>query len=112
MAFTKREARRGRRYDGIVLDPPSYGHGKGGARWELESGIGPLLEVCLAVADPGAFLVLTAHTAGWDGSRLRMAVEATTRTRTARLAAGELELTAASGVALPLGAFVHADLAT
>jgi 23S rRNA (cytosine1962-C5)-methyltransferase len=110
--FLRREARRGRRYQGIILDPPSYGHGRGGARWEFESGIGPLLEVCLAVANPGAFLVLTAHTPGWDGPRLREAVEATTRTRTARLTAGELELTAASRAVLPLGAFVHADLTT
>jgi 23S rRNA (cytosine1962-C5)-methyltransferase len=108
--FLRREARRGRRYQGIVLDPPSYGHGRGGARWELESGMGPLLEVCLAVTDPAAFVVMTAHTPGWDGVRLREAVERTTRSRTARVAAGDLELKARSGAVLRLGAFVQAEL--
>jgi 23S rRNA (cytosine1962-C5)-methyltransferase len=108
--FLRREARRGRRYEGIVLDPPSYGHGPRGARWEFESGIGPLLEVCLAVAELRAFVVLTAHTPGWDGPRLCEAVERTTRTRTARLDGGDLRLEARSGALLSLGAFVRVEL--
>jgi 23S rRNA (cytosine1962-C5)-methyltransferase len=108
--FLRREARRGRRYRGIVLDPPSYGHGPRGGAWQFESGIGPLLEVCLAVVEPGAFVLLTAHTPGWDGPRLAEAVERTTRTRTARLDADDLELHARSGAVLTVGAFVHAEL--
>lgn len=108
--FLRREARRGRRYDGIVLDPPSYGHGPRGAKWEFETGIVPLLEVALAVAQPGAFVVLTSHTPGWDRARLLEAVERATRTRTARLEAGDLELQARSGAILTLGAFVDARL--
>jgi len=101
--FLRREARRGRRYAGIVLDPPSYGHGPRGAKWEFESGIVPLLEVSLAVAEPGAFVVLTSHTPGWDGARLGDAVVRSTRTRTARLEAGELELRARSGAVVGEG---------
>lgn len=108
--FLRREARRGRRYDGIVLDPPSYGHGPRRAKWEFESGIVPLLEVALAVAEPGAFIVLTSHTPGWGGARLGESVERATRTRTGRLDAGELELQARSGAVLTLGAFVDARL--
>ena len=37
-SFVAREHRRGRRYDGLILDPPSYGHGDGGRAWRLESG--------------------------------------------------------------------------
>jgi 23S rRNA (cytosine1962-C5)-methyltransferase len=108
--FLRREARRGRRYAGIVLDPPTYGHGPRGAKWEFELGIVALLEVLLAVAEPGAFVVLTSHTPGWDGARLADAAERATRTRTAGLDAGQLELHARSGAVLTLGAFVDARL--
>jgi len=110
--FVRREARRRRQYGGIVLDPPSYGHGPRGARWELESGLGPLLEICLAVAEPGAFVLLTAHTPGWDGARLFDALEQAAGRRVARLEAGDLRLDARSGAALVLGAFARLELAT
>lgn len=64
--FVAREARRGRRYDGIVLDPPSFGHAKG-RRWSLEDELPDLLAGCRAVATDDAFLLLTAHTTGIDG---------------------------------------------
>jgi 23S rRNA (cytosine1962-C5)-methyltransferase len=70
-AFVRREYRRGRRYTGIALDPPSYGHGPGGQDWRLERDLPPLLadgETLLAGDD--AFAVLTAHTPGIGGDRL------------------------------------------
>jgi 23S rRNA (cytosine1962-C5)-methyltransferase len=71
VSFTRREARRGRRYDGIVLDPPSFGHGPGGRPWQLAADLPDLLEACAAVlADEAGFVVLSAHTPGFDGDRL------------------------------------------
>jgi 23S rRNA (cytosine1962-C5)-methyltransferase len=64
-AFVAREGRRRRRYDGIVLDPPSYGHAKG-RRWRLEDELPNLLAECGAVATDDAFVLLTAHTTGLD----------------------------------------------
>jgi 23S rRNA (cytosine1962-C5)-methyltransferase len=110
-SFLRREARRGRRYGGIVLDPPSYGHGGPGRRWELESGIDSLLGACLALAEPRAFILLTAHTQGWDGPRLSEALERTSGQRIARRDSGELRLEAQSGVVLSLGAFGRLELA-
>jgi 23S rRNA (cytosine1962-C5)-methyltransferase len=49
MAFVQRELRRGRRYQGVILDPPKYGRGPGGEIWRLEEGLGPLLEACAAL---------------------------------------------------------------
>lgn len=46
LAFVKREIRRGRRYDGIILDPPKFGRGPDGATWRLESDLPALLEAC------------------------------------------------------------------
>jgi 23S rRNA (cytosine1962-C5)-methyltransferase len=101
-AFVAREARRGRRYDGIVLDPPSFGHAARRA-WRLEDDLPALLASCRAVAADDAFVLLTAHSESLDGAALgdylrrgfgewRRPVETTS-----------LELIAASGAVLPLG---------
>jgi 23S rRNA (cytosine1962-C5)-methyltransferase len=67
--FVAREARRGRRYDGIVLDPPSFGRA-GNRRWRLSDELSGLLSACRAVAADGAFVLLTAHTTGMTGADL------------------------------------------
>ena len=61
--FAARELRRGRRYQGIVLDPPQYGRGPRGEKWEFDKSIGPLLETCAGLLDPDgpSFLVLSAY---------------------------------------------------
>ncbi len=59
--FAAREIKRGRRYDFIVLDPPSFGHGPGGDRWQIESDLFPLLENCLQLLSDGGCWLLTAH---------------------------------------------------
>ena len=47
--FTEREARRGRRYGGVILDPPSFGHDPAGRQWRLETDLPRLLEACRAI---------------------------------------------------------------
>ncbi|MBM4408856.1 MAG: SAM-dependent methyltransferase [Chloroflexi bacterium] len=65
VAFVERETRRGRRYDGVILDPPSYGHGRGGRRWQLAEQLPELLRVCAGVlSETPSFVLLTAHTTG------------------------------------------------
>lgn len=60
--FAHRELKRGRRYEIIVLDPPTFGHGPKGARWEIEDHLHPLLEVVTQLlATNSAALLLTAH---------------------------------------------------
>jgi 23S rRNA (cytosine1962-C5)-methyltransferase len=60
--FTAREVRRGRRYDGILLDPPKFGRGPGGEVWRLEENLGPLLADCRKLLDSDSrFLVLTVY---------------------------------------------------
>ena len=101
-AYVRREARRGRRYDGIVLDPPSYGHGRGGAVWRLEDHLSTLLQACQRIAKPEACVILTAHAtsrrADWLADALRSAFDGGRS-----IEAGELELQATSGARLWLG---------
>ncbi len=64
-AFVAREARRGRRYRGILLDPPPYGRGPKGEKWEFEQHVPELLELCGQILDDGpAFLILSCYAVG------------------------------------------------
>jgi 23S rRNA (cytosine1962-C5)-methyltransferase len=109
VAFTEREARRGRRYAGIVLDPPTYGHGPGATPWRLEDDLARLLAACRRVLEPNGFVLLTGHTPGFDPGRLAgLLVDAGLTSAPADVDAGELVVTAADGRALELGAFARA----
>jgi 23S rRNA (cytosine1962-C5)-methyltransferase len=99
-AFVAREARRGRRYDGIVLDPPAFGRA-GGREWRLVDDLPTLLAACHDVAGPGAFVLLTTHSEDLDGTALRSLLRAAFGARTMEVVA--LDLTAASGARLGLG---------
>ena len=60
--FTAREVRRGRRYDGILLDPPKFGRGPEGEVWRLEENLAPLIDDCRKLLDENSrFLVLTVY---------------------------------------------------
>jgi 23S rRNA (cytosine1962-C5)-methyltransferase len=102
--FAEREARRERRYAGFVLDPPAFGHG-GAGRWQLDDDLESLLHACARLADAEAFVLLTAHSVGWDDDRLAAAVATTLDV--GALEAGSLGMRADSGVDLHLGSFVR-----
>ena len=60
--FTAREVRRGKRYDGIILDPPKFGRGPDGETWRLEDGLAPLVAGCRRLLDQDSrFLFLTVY---------------------------------------------------
>ena len=63
--FTAREIRRGRRYDAIIMDPPSYGRGPGGEIWKLEDSIYDLVQLCSGVlSDQPLFFLINSYTTG------------------------------------------------
>ncbi|MXO89730.1 class I SAM-dependent methyltransferase [Pontixanthobacter aquaemixtae] len=60
--FTAREVRRGRRYDGIILDPPKFGRGPKGETWRIEQGLPDLVSDCRELLDQDSrFLFLTVY---------------------------------------------------
>ena len=65
LAFARREARRGARYTGILLDPPHYGRGPKGEKWQLETGLAPLLEACGKLLSERSFLCLSSYAVGY-----------------------------------------------
>ena len=63
--FVKREIRRGHRYDGILMDPPSYGRGPDGEMWKIETDLFPLVLDCAALlSDSPAFFLINSYTTG------------------------------------------------
>ncbi len=71
LKFTQREARRGRMYDAVILDPPSYGHGGGAEVWKIERDLPRLLKCCAEITrGVPAFFLLTAHSEEFPRARL------------------------------------------
>ena len=67
--FVKREQRRGNKYDGIIMDPPSYGRGPGGEVWKLENEIHNFILECIKLlSDDALFFMLNSYTAGLSPS--------------------------------------------
>ncbi len=63
--FVQREGRRGRKYDAIIMDPPSYGRGPSGEVWKIEDELYPLIEECIKIlSDKPLFFLINSYTTG------------------------------------------------
>ena len=109
LKYAARELKRGSRYDAVILDPPSYGHGAGGEPWVIEKQLPRLLEICgQLTAGRRRWLLLTCHTMQLDAECLRsMLAEALDDGTAGSLTAGPLTLPAAGGRHLPSGVVVR-----
>jgi len=64
LKFVRREQKRGKFYDAVIMDPPTYGRGAAGEMWKLEDSLWPLLEECRNILTPKPlFFLLNAYTA-------------------------------------------------
>lgn len=69
--FVEREIRRGKRYDAIIMDPPSYGRGPGGEVWKLEESLWSFVSLCRGVlSDEPLFVIINSYTTGLSPSVL------------------------------------------
>ena len=108
LKFVRREVKRGKTYDGIILDPPAYGRGPDGEKWVLEQNIGELLECCAALLEPsGSFLVFNLYSMGLSALLARTAVHQSfgASGRAFSEEFGELYFNDRSAKALPLGIY-------
>ena len=106
--FVQRELRRGSRYDGVVLDPPSWGHGPRGQAFAIDRDLPLLLDdlAGLVPAPAAGPLLLSCHSAGWTAHRLAEALAVVAGGL--GITSGPLTCSDASGRSLELGA--HARL--
>ena len=65
LKFVEREARRGNKYDAIIMDPPSYGRGANGEVWDIEKNLNYLIELCMEIlSDEPLFFLINSYTTG------------------------------------------------
>lgn len=105
--FVEREIRRGKTYDAIIMDPPSYGRGPGGEVWKLEENLFPFVKLCARVlSDKPLFVILNSYTTGLAPSVLGYILQMLVGKRFGgRVTWDELGLPCTqSGMALPCGA--------
>lgn len=102
LKFVKREVKRGKKYNGIILDPPAYGIGANGERWKLEDSIQEILQDISHLLADDHFLVLNVYSLGLSPLILENLI-LTNFQNPAQLELGEVYLPAESGVKLPLG---------
>lgn len=103
--FIEREIRRGNKYDGIVMDPPSYGRGPGGEVWKLEDSI---YELCTLAAellsDDAIFFLLNSYTTGLSPSVMQYLLSVTAGKRGGEVTSSEIGLpVSGTGLVLPQG---------
>jgi 23S rRNA (cytosine1962-C5)-methyltransferase len=107
LKFTAREIRRGRRYDGIIMDPPSYGRGPGGEVWKLEDEVYGFVSLCEQLLSPEAKLMLiNSYTTGLSPSVMQYILQSTVQPKHGgAVSCDEIGLpVAGDGRVLPCGA--------
>lgn len=100
MKFVKREVKRGNKYNGIILDPPAYGHGPSGESWKLEKDINEMLKLVTQLLDKkDGFLILNTYSLGFSSLIINNLLN------DFKVSTGELYLKATHGNILPLGVY-------
>jgi 23S rRNA (cytosine1962-C5)-methyltransferase len=103
LKFANRELKRGHRYQGIIMDPPAFGHGPNGEKWKLEDQIFELVESTLGIlSKENSFLILNAYSLGLSSLVIENLLK---NFAGKKLETGELFLPSSSGQKLPLGVF-------
>ena len=106
LRFVQREIRRGNSYDGILMDPPSYGRGPSGDVWKLENELYGLIDTCAQVLSPEPlFFLVNSYTTGFQASVLSNIIEKCVVSRFGgQVDSQELCLPVSTGGVLPCGA--------
>ena len=106
LKFVQREIRRGNKYDGIIMDPPSYGRGPNGEVWKLEQSLAELLTAVGEVLSVDAeFFLLNSYTGGLSPTILNyMVKEYVVKHRKGRIVTDEIGLNVTDrDIVLPCG---------
>ena len=106
LKFVKRELKRGKKYNGIILDPPAYGHGPNGEKWKLEDNINEMMRDVMLLLDPDEhFLILNTYSLGFLICNYRKPDQKVPIRKYKTWRRAKLYLQATAGPKLPLGVF-------
>ena len=101
--FVEREIRRGKKYDGIIMDPPSFGRGANGEVWKIEEHLDYLVRKCVEVlSDKPLFFLINSYTTGLQPTVMKN-ILATNLKKHGMIEAYEIGLPTNEGIVLPAG---------
>lgn len=106
--FVQREIRRGKKYDGIVMDPPSYGRGANGEVWQIEDSLYNLIDLCQQIlSDDPIFFLINSYTTGLSSTILENVLTMTVNKKyKGKVSSGEISLPMKnSNLVLPCGIY-------
>ena len=105
MKFVARETRRGSRYDGIIMDPPSYGRGPGGEMWKIERDLFGFVKACTNIlAEKPLFFLINSYTTGLQPAVLKNILTLALGNFRGKADAYEVGIATEEGIPLPCGA--------
>lgn len=108
MKFLRREMKRGKKYEGIILDPPSFGRGNRGELFKIETDLHEILFCCKELlSENPLFLILSSHTPGMTPLVMNHLMQETMRGRGGAIESGEMELKSAHSFSLPCGSYAR-----
>lgn len=107
--FVKREIKRGRKYDGIIMDPPAFGHGPGGEVWKIEENFLELLDLCKQVLSlQPLFFLINGYASGYSAIAYKNNLDDLMKEYRGQVEIGELTIAeSGSGRLLPAGIFAR-----
>ena len=104
LKFVKREIRRGKKYDAIIMDPPSFGRGPNGETWKIENELFNLVKTCTEVlSDNPLFFLINSYTTGLQPQVIKNILSLNMQGFNGNIEAYEVGLPTDEGIALPCG---------
>ncbi len=104
LKFVKREIRRGKKYDAIIMDPPSFGRGPNGETWKIENELFNLVKTCTEVlSDNPLFFLINSYTTGLQPQVIKNILTLNMQGFNGNIEAYEVGLPTDEGIALPCG---------
>lgn len=109
MKFVQREKKRDVKYDGVIMDPPSFGRGAKGELWKIEKNLWPLVEQCASILSPDPlFFLINCYTTGMSPTALQNILQSAIKKESGSYENGEIGLRSTkTGVILPAGIFAR-----
>jgi 23S rRNA (cytosine1962-C5)-methyltransferase len=104
--FLKREEKRGSLYDGIILDPPSFGRGSNGEVFKIETDLEEILSLCYNIlTEKPIFVLFTSHTQGMSPLVMEHLLKQMMQKKKGKISSGEMIIPSQQGLSLPCGSF-------
>ena len=105
LKFVKREIKRGKKYDAVIMDPPSYGRGPNGEMWKIEDNLFDLVKTCAQVlSDNPLFYLINSYTTGLQPAVLNNILEIALKDYKGKVESYEVALPTKESIVLPCGA--------